>query len=146
MIIFLRVRRYPIGMELVDAGADARVWAPGRKRVAVAHGAKAEHTTALAAQADGYFAGIVPGLRAGDRYGFRLDDDTKIYPDPASRAQPDGPHGLSAVVDATRFAWTDADWRGVGRDGQVIYELHVGILRMCTFRICSRPRMSGSVT
>ena len=66
------------------------------------------------------------GLRAGDRYGFRLDDDPRIYPDPASRSQPDGPHGLSAVVDPRAFAWTDGDWRGVGRRGQVIYELHVG--------------------
>ena len=126
MTTFVRVRRYPVGLELVDGGADVRVWAPARRRVAVAHGANAERTTVLAAQADGYFAGVIPGLRAGDRYGFRLDDDAKIYPDPASRAQPDGPHGLSAIVDATRFAWTDADWRGVGRDGQVIYELHVG--------------------
>jgi len=126
MTTFLRVRRYPVGMELVDSGADARVWAPARRRVVVVHGGNAERTTALAAQADGYFQGVIPGLRAGDRYGFRLDDDPKIYPDPASRAQPDGPHGLSAVVDPKPFAWTDADWRGVGRNGQVIYELHVG--------------------
>ena len=25
-----------------------------------------------------------------------------------------------------RFRWTDADWRGIGRDGHVIYEMHVG--------------------
>ena len=140
MIIFLRVRRYPIGMELVDAGADARVWAPGRKRVVVVHGANAERTTTLTAQADGYFGGIVPGLRAGDRYGFRLDDDAKVYADPASRSQPGGPHGPSAIVDPTRFAWTDADWRGVGRDGQVIYEMHVGTF---TMRARARRRRSS---
>jgi maltooligosyltrehalose trehalohydrolase len=69
---------------------------------------------------------LVPRLAAGDRYGFRLDDDPKTYPDPASRAQPDGPHGLSALIDPRAFPWTDGDWRGVGARGQVIYELHVG--------------------
>ena len=97
------------------AGADARVWAPGRRRVDVVPAPTPSARPRSTAEPDGYFSGVVRGLRAGDRYGFRLDDDAKIYPDPASRAQPDGPHGLSAVVDPTRFAWTDADWRGVGR-------------------------------
>jgi maltooligosyltrehalose trehalohydrolase len=120
------VRRYPIGAEVVEGGVDVRVWAPSRRRVAVAHGPNAERTTALAAVGGGYFAGVVPRLGAGGRYGFRLDDDPKVYPDPASRAQPDGPHGLSAVVDPGAFRWGDDDWRGVGARGQVIYELHVG--------------------
>jgi maltooligosyltrehalose trehalohydrolase len=49
-----------------------------------------------------------------------------FYPDPASRFQPDGPHGASAVVDLAGFAWADADWDGVKLAEQVIYELHVG--------------------
>ena len=39
---------------------------------------------------------------------------------------PQGPHGSSEVIDPQRFAWTDQDWPGVGLEGQVIYELHVG--------------------
>jgi len=34
-----------------------------------------------------------------DRWRDLLGADPKIYPDPASRAQPDGPHGLSAVIE-----------------------------------------------
>jgi maltooligosyltrehalose trehalohydrolase len=120
------VRRFPIGAEIVEGGADLRVWAPGRRRVAVAHGPGAERTTDLTRETGGYFAGFVPRLGAGGRYGFRLDDDTKVYPDPASRAQPDGPHGLSAVVDPRAFRWGDRGWPGVAARGQVIYELHVG--------------------
>jgi maltooligosyltrehalose trehalohydrolase len=30
------------------------------------------------------------------------------------------------VIDPSRFAWTDGTWRGVGLEGQVIYEMHVG--------------------
>jgi maltooligosyltrehalose trehalohydrolase len=120
------VRRYGVGAEVVEDGVDVRVWAPTRRRVAVAHGADGKRTTELPRQAGGYFAGLVRELRAGDRYGFRLDDDPKIYPDPASRVQPDGPHGLSAVVDPRAYPWHDRDWRGVGVRGQVIYELHFG--------------------
>ena len=102
MIILLRVRRYPIGIELVDAGADARVWAPGRTRVAVVHGASAEHTTALTAEPDGYFSGVVRGLRAGDRYGFRLDDDDEALSRPRVALPARRAARPSEVVDPAR--------------------------------------------
>jgi maltooligosyltrehalose trehalohydrolase len=75
---------------------------------------------------DGYFSALIAEVRAGAHYGFRLDDDAKVYPDPASRWQPDGPHGLSAVVDPHAFAWSDAAWTGVSRDDVVISEIHIG--------------------
>jgi len=43
---------------------------------------------------DGRFGAVVPG-GAGARYGFRLDDDPRVLPDPASHFQPDGVNGLS---------------------------------------------------
>jgi maltooligosyltrehalose trehalohydrolase len=111
---------------VVEGGVDVRVWAPAHRRVAIAHGPDGAQTMELAAEPGGTFAGVVPGMGAGSRYGFLLGADPKIYPDPASRAQPDGPHGLSAVIDPRAFRWNDAGWRGVGTHGQVIYELHVG--------------------
>src|SRR5438105_14173538 len=97
------IRRLPIGAELQPAGGvHFPVWAPRRKSVAIVlpkqskgNGAAAEQSTPLTAEPDGYFAGLVESAAAGDHYGFRLDDDPKQYPDPASRFQPDGPHGLS---------------------------------------------------
>ncbi len=65
---------------------------------------------------------------AGQRYAFRLFDGTdwsKPLPDPRTRAQPEGVHGKSEVVDAD-FPWTDSAWRGLHLRGQVIYEVHVG--------------------
>ena len=50
--------------------------------------------------------------KPGSRYGFRFDGDDKIYPDPASRSQPDGPDGLSAIVDLSGHAWQDAALAG----------------------------------
>ncbi len=122
-------RRFPIGAELLpDGRAHVRVWAPARKRVAVAHGPGLTCTVPLTAEKDspGMFSGFVDGLTDGTTYGFRLDDDPRAYPDPASRFQPEGPHGPSELIDPTRFRWTDQAWKGVTPRGQVIYELHVG--------------------
>jgi maltooligosyltrehalose trehalohydrolase len=76
--------------------------------------------------ADGYYEGFAPKARAGTLYRFELDDDPRRYPDPASRYQPEGPHGPSQVIDPDAFQWSDNLWRGVGREGHIIYEMHLG--------------------
>ncbi|MFJ5772814.1 malto-oligosyltrehalose trehalohydrolase [Streptomyces sp. NPDC093094] len=60
----------------------------------------------------------------GSRYGFGVDDGP-VRPDPRSRRQPDGPHGLSAVVDQGLHTWR-SPWEGRPLQGAVLYELHVG--------------------
>ena len=57
---------------------------------------------------------------------FASTSPTRLYPDPASRFQPDGPHGPSEIVDPGAFAWTDGGGTASRCEGQVIYELHVG--------------------
>jgi maltooligosyltrehalose trehalohydrolase len=64
--------------------------------------------------------------RTGMRYSLRLDQGEAALPDPASRFQPEGPHGPSEIVDPGDFAWTDGAWRGRTREQLVIYEMHVG--------------------
>lgn len=119
-------RRSPIGVELRrDGTADARVWAPDARAVAlVTEPDGAEFP--LERESGGYFSGTIAGAAAGTRYRFRLDGGERLYPDPASRFQPDGPHGPSELVDPDRFAWTDAEWAGRPLRGQVIYEMHIG--------------------
>jgi maltooligosyltrehalose trehalohydrolase len=73
---------------------------------------------------DGYFDAIAAAA-PGTVYGFRLDDGDDL-PDPASRSQPYGVHGPSAVVDPGSFAWTDAAFRAPPLSELVLYELHVG--------------------
>jgi maltooligosyltrehalose trehalohydrolase len=80
----------------------------------------------LASEGDGYFSALVSSVGAGTLYRYRLDAGPSCFPDPASRAQPFGPHGPSQVVDPASFTWTDQSWAGVRLDGQVLYELHVG--------------------
>ena len=50
---------------------------------------------------------------------FLLDDDETPLPDPRSRWQPAGVHGLSRVYDHAAFAWTDHDWTGRQLPGSV---------------------------
>lgn len=60
------------------------------------------------------------------RYGFLLDDDPTVLPDPRSPRQPDGVHARSQLWDPAGAAWTDDDWQGRPVEGAVIYELHLG--------------------
>ncbi len=118
-----RTRRRAVGAEIVEGGVDFRLWAPDRQAVGVVIDGQA---IPLDREADGHFRGVVADARAGTRYRFRLDDDDKLYPDPASRFQPDGPHGDSEVVDPAAYRWSDGAWSGVDKRDLVIYEMHIG--------------------
>jgi maltooligosyltrehalose trehalohydrolase len=118
-------RRLPIGAEVIPgAGTSFRVWAPIRRRVEVVF--EDGRSVALAAEPGGYFAGLAEGVGDGGRYRLRLDSGELLLPDPASRFQPEGPHGPSQVIDPAAFRWTDSDWRGVREVGNVLYEMHIG--------------------
>ncbi|MDT5272685.1 MAG: maltooligosyltrehalose trehalohydrolase [Acidobacteriota bacterium] len=119
-------RRLPVGAEaLPGGGVHFRVWAPRRRRVEVIFEGVPEPFT-LEEEEGGYFSGLAEDAGEGALYRFRLDGEECLYPDPASRFQPEGPHGASRVVDPARFRWTDGNWRGASLKGQVVYELHVG--------------------
>jgi maltooligosyltrehalose trehalohydrolase len=120
-------RRLSAGVEVSAEGVHARVWAPACRSIDVVlepRAAGSRRTLPLTRDAEGFFEGPIDA-RAGDRYWFRLNGTT-LRPDPASRFQPDGPHGPSEIIDPSTFAWTDAQWGGVTAHGQVVYELHVG--------------------
>jgi maltooligosyltrehalose trehalohydrolase len=117
-------RRLPIGAEPQEDSVHFRVWAPSRKRVEVV--LEGSQNIELEREPSGYFSGASDSARPEMRYQFRLDGDSKLLPDPASRFQPEGPHGPSQIVNSSRFAWTDDRWRGVHIEGQVIYEMHIG--------------------
>jgi maltooligosyltrehalose trehalohydrolase len=106
-------------------GVHFRVWAPGCRAVDVRVESGTPGLHPLGAEPGGWFSGLVPGLQEGARYRYRLDGGD-AFPDPASRFQPEGPHGPSQVVDPSRFRWSDVGWRGLRPEGQVLYELHVG--------------------
>lgn len=116
-------RRFPIGAELTPSGVHFRVWAPRVRDVEVVFEDGA--SLPLEREVSGHFSGLVEDAREGSLYRFRLDGKGP-FPDPASRFQPNGPHGPSIVVDPARFPWTDEGWPGAGLQGQVISEIHIG--------------------
>jgi maltooligosyltrehalose trehalohydrolase len=119
-------RESPIGAEVLGNGVHFRLWAPRRRQVEVVFDGMEQLNFPLQAEAEGYFAGTAAKAEAGMRYRFRLDDGERLYPDPASRFQPDGPHGPSQIVNPRAYGWTDRAWRGVPLKGQIIYEMHIG--------------------
>lgn len=123
----IKQRRFSVGAELVaSARVHFRLWAPGRSRVQVvieSSGSTMQWT--LSEEPGGYWSGFADDIGAGSFYRFRLDDESILYPDPASRFQPEGPHGPSQII-STNFAWTDGDWQGIPEENRVIYEMHIG--------------------
>src|SRR3954447_5237095 len=125
-------RRYPIGAEVIGENqTHFRVWAPKAREldVVVEHGQNSQRTFhPLSPEQDGYYSGALDvGVDA--RYRFRVNGGERFYPDPASRFQPEGPHGPSCVIDPAIFRWTDSQWpgpAGAGLKGHVIYEMHIG--------------------
>ena len=120
-------RRLPVGAELQPGGgAHFRVWSPDHPEISVV--IESSRGRAVEVRLDpepcGYASAFVPDATAGDRYRFRLGGE--LLPDPASRFQPDGPFGASAIVDPGSFRWTDHAWGGRELAGQVLYEIHCG--------------------
>lgn len=119
-------RRYPIGAEWSKKGVDFRVWAPDHKKVTLIVEPPSADPIPITMdkEAGGYFSKFVSELEPGTLYRYRLSDG-KWYPDPASRFQPLGVNHPSSVIDP-HFDWTDDNWPGVEREGQIIYEMHIG--------------------
>ena len=120
--------QYRFGAVCTANGATFRLFAPAAKQVTVVvrNGVDGERSMALTARGGGWFEGVDAAAHAGDRYGFRIDDDPTLIPDPASRFQPEGVHGASELIDPTALAPALTGWRGRPWNEIVFYELHVG--------------------
>ncbi len=102
---------------------QVRVWAPRADRVRLWVDGETEP---MRAETDGWWVLDSDAARPGASYGFLLDDDEQVLPDPASRWQPDGVHSPSRFYDQSAFEWTDKGWAGRVLPGGIIYELHIG--------------------
>ncbi|MGW1026560.1 malto-oligosyltrehalose trehalohydrolase [Streptomyces sp. NPDC002577] len=110
------------GDEGIPSVQQFEVWAPQADRVTL-HLEGATHTMERDPDRTGWWTSDAEA-EDGARYGYSLDHGP-VLPDPRSRRQPDGPDGLSAVVDHGRYLWR-TEWTGRGLPDAVLYELHVG--------------------
>jgi maltooligosyltrehalose trehalohydrolase len=98
------------------------VWAPAARNVAaLVDGTRVQ----LHPGPDGWWRADQE-IASGSDYGFVVDDEDTLLPDPRSRWQPTGVHGSSRAYDDDLFAWTDTGWRGMPLAGSIVYELHIG--------------------
>ncbi|MGV0685073.1 malto-oligosyltrehalose trehalohydrolase [Mycolicibacterium thermoresistibile] len=97
------------------------VWAPRPERVRL----DVDGTLHDMTRSGDWWRAEVPA-RPDARYGFVLDDDPQVLPDPRSPRQPDGVHERSQLWAPDPEAWSDAGWAGRSIEGAVVYELHVG--------------------
>ena len=100
------------------------VWAPQAKRVQLRLVAPRRRLVPLVTDGSGYHWTVLSGVEPGTEYLFCLNGGLE-RPDPASRCQPHGVHGPSAVADPA-YDWKDAAWKGLPLERFVIYELHTG--------------------
>jgi maltooligosyltrehalose trehalohydrolase len=109
------------GPRLTAEGASFRMWAPAAKRVDLLLG----NSHPMRHGEYGWFSGDIPGVKAGARYKFRIDDEIDV-PDPASAFQPDDVSGPSELIDHASYLWRAAHWRGRPWQETVVIETHVG--------------------
>jgi maltooligosyltrehalose trehalohydrolase len=109
---------------LGDNRCEFTVWAPKLDSLAVQVVSQGNRLISLEKQEWGYWKATATDIPPGTHYLYQLNGgDTK--PDPASQFQPEGVHGVSAVVNH-QFDWSDRTWQGVPLESMIIYELHVG--------------------
>ncbi|MFT8179719.1 malto-oligosyltrehalose trehalohydrolase [Mycobacteroides chelonae] len=98
------------------------VWAPIASRVRL----DVEGTLHPMTRSDAGWWRATLSVEPDTRYGFVLEDDPTVLPDPRSARQPNGVHDRSQLWDADAVTWTDAHWTGRPVAGSLIYELHIG--------------------
>jgi maltooligosyltrehalose trehalohydrolase len=100
------------------------VWAPDAASVELLLGER-RHPLARDPRRDGWWQADAGTEHGPVDYGYLIDGEGP-FPDPRSRRQPSGVHGLSQTYDPAAFAWSDDAWTGRSLAGSVVYELHIG--------------------
>lgn len=117
--------RFTHGFCPAGEGGTWNVWAPKLRRVDLVLLTNGERTLFPMKQAgEGWFQHSSDCVPTGQRYLLRLDGEIE-RPDPASRWQPNGVHGPSAIWRPTA-AQSDEPVVALKLEDTVIYELHVG--------------------
>src|SRR5579862_4977014 len=102
--------RIQLGANPQASGAwDFLVWAPRREKVSLHLIGASDRLISMTADRCGYHHVTEKNVQPHSRYLYRFGE-SREYPDPASRFQPDGVHLPSQIVDLTAFRWSDSEW------------------------------------
>ena len=111
-----------------DGRRRFRLWAPQVRQLELAivpEGGGKPRRYPMHDEGYGYCLSDPLDAPAGTRYGYyRNKKYDKLYPDPASRYQPQGVHDPSEVIDLPQRQ--PDDWQGQPLSGGAVYELHLG--------------------
>ena len=110
-----------------DGSIIFNFWAPDAKEVVLCinnQGQKQEFE--MQEEDNKHFKYALKDLKSGSLYGYKVDGNL-VVPDPASRYQPDGVHGVSELLNPFEFNWEqDSSWKGMDFKDAIFYELNVG--------------------
>ena len=124
----------PMGANLVGDGATFRTWAPGAEAVYVCYDGHwdPEEPNLLAKDAQGYWAGYIPGVQDGTLYKFYVvGTGSRGYNrDPYAREVTRGALPNCVVRDPGVYPWHDQDFRPPAFNDLIVYQLHVGTFYM----------------
>src|SRR5215469_1382964 len=100
------------------------IWAPAAKTMSVK--VNDSHLPMKGPDEQGWWRLRVDEAGPGTDYGFKVNEEGAVYPDPRSLWQPHGVHGLSRLYDQGAFAWSDQAFQPPPLSSALIYELHIG--------------------
>ena len=107
-----------------NGSVEFRVWAPRAASIEVKVVGN-RPLIPMRSHEHGYYTALVSDISPHAMY-YYVIDGKKERPDPASRAQPQGVHGPSMVVEPSSFSWSDGAWTGRTLQDFILYELHIG--------------------
>jgi len=113
-----------LGADYQSNETTFRVWAPHADQMTLIIITPEAAKHEMEKDNKGYWIKKLPKIHPGTQYKFAINGDDE-KPDPASKAQHEGVHGPSAVVDLD-YEWTDQQWKNLPLQDYIIYELHVG--------------------
>jgi len=122
-------RKIAIGAEVIQGkGVSFRVWSPDSRDLSVVLEPEINERLyfKLEREEGGYYSGTFKEAGEGMRYYYHINRTEPLYPDPASRFQPEGPSGPSEIINPAGYHWSDRGWQGIEAQNQILYEMHIG--------------------
>jgi 1,4-alpha-glucan branching enzyme len=130
----------PLGANLAPGGVTFRTWAPAALQVYIALGQPSGTASPafqksegdlLVKDANGFWAGFVPGLKDGDLYRFYVVGmgSEGFKRDPYARElEFNGYPGCNCIMrDPADYPWHDAGFRPPAFSNLIIYQFHIGV-------------------